>query len=162
MSFITLTRKHKQRLSIVLLLVVGIGTAVALALSAFQQNMLFFFDPSAIVAGEVPTDRTIRVGGLVTTGSVQRADDSLLVEFSVTDTRHAIPVRYEGILPDLFREGQGIIAIGRLQPDGSFQAQEVLAKHDETYMPPEVADSLKAAQAAQAQIQMPDSHKATY
>ncbi len=160
MSFITMTRKHKQRLTVVLLLVVGIGTAVALALSAFQENMLFFFNPSEVVAGEVPTDRTIRVGGLVTNGSVKRANDSLLVEFSVTDTKNSVPVKYEGILPDLFREGQGIIAIGRLEADGSFKAQEVLAKHDETYMPPEVADSLKAAQAENAQIKMPESHRA--
>ncbi|OUD13194.1 cytochrome c maturation protein CcmE [Thioflexithrix psekupsensis] len=160
MSFITLTRKHKQRLMVVVLLVVGIASAVGFALMAFQQNMLFFFNPSEVVAGHVPTDRTIRVGGLVTTGSVKRAEDSLLVEFTVTDTQHVVPVQYEGILPDLFREGQGIIAIGRLQPDGTFSAQEVLAKHDETYMPPEVADSLKAAQAAQAQVKMPESHQA--
>lgn len=142
---ITMTRKHKQRLIIVLLIVTGIGTSVALALTAFSQNMLYFFSPSQIMAGEAPLDRTIRIGGMVTQGSLQRSSDSLQVNFSVTDYKHSIVVQYTGILPDLFREGQGIVAIGQMQEDGAFLAQEVLAKHDENYMPPEVADALKAA-----------------
>lgn len=142
---ITMTRKHKQRLIIVLLIVTGIGTSVALALTAFSQNMLYFFSPSQIMAGEAPLNRTIRIGGMVTQGSLQRSSDSLQVNFSVTDYKHSIVVQYTGILPDLFREGQGIVAIGQMQEDGAFLAEEVLAKHDENYMPPEVADALKAA-----------------
>jgi cytochrome c-type biogenesis protein CcmE len=140
-----MTRKHKQRLIIVLLIVTGIGTSVALALTAFSQNMLYFFSPSQIMAGEAPLNRTIRIGGMVTQGSLQRSSDSLQVNFSVTDYKHSIVVQYTGILPDLFREGQGIVAIGQMQEDGAFLAEEVLAKHDENYMPPEVADALKAA-----------------
>ncbi len=140
---ITMNKKHKQRFGIILLMLVGIGTTVALGLTAFNENMLYFFDPTQIVAGEAPTDRTIRVGGMVTEGSVQRASDSLQVKFDVTDYKHTISVEYTGILPDLFREGQGIVAIGQMQEDGRFLADEVLAKHDENYMPPEVADSLK-------------------
>jgi len=142
---ITITRKHKQRLTVVLLIVIGISTSVALAVTAFRQNMLYFFSPSQIMAGEAPTERTIRVGGMVTQGSLQRSSDSLQVNFSVTDYKHTIGVQYTGILPDLFREGQGIVAIGQMQEDGTFSAAEVLAKHDENYMPPEVADALKAA-----------------
>ena len=144
---ITLTQKHKKRLGIVLLMVIGIGTAVALALAAFSENMLYFFSPTQVKEGEAPTDRIIRVGGMVNEGSVQRAPDSLQVKFEVTDFKYTIPVQYTGILPDLFREGQGIVAIGRMQANGTFAADEVLAKHDENYMPPEVADALKAAEA---------------
>jgi cytochrome c-type biogenesis protein CcmE len=97
------------------------------------------------MAGEAPLNRTIRIGGMVTQGSLQRSSDSLQVNFSVTDYKHSIVVQYTGILPDLFREGQGIVAIGQMQEDGAFLAEEVLAKHDENYMPPEVADALKAA-----------------
>jgi len=140
---ITMNKKHKQRFGIILLMLVGIGTTVALALTAFSQNMLYFFSPSQIVAGEAPTDHAIRVGGMVTEGSVQRASDSLQVKFDITDYAHTISVEYTGILPDLFREGQGIVAIGQMRKDGSFLADEVLAKHDENYMPPEVAESLK-------------------
>lgn len=142
---ITLTRKHKQRLAIVLLIVLGIGITTALALTAFRENMQFFFSPSQVVAGEAPKDKVIRVGGLVTKGSVQRATDSLQVKFVVTDMAQNVTIQYTGILPDLFREGQGIIATGKLQADGGFIAQEVLAKHDENYMPPEVNQALKDA-----------------
>ncbi len=142
---ITLTRKHKQRLAIVLLIVLGIGITTALALTAFRENMQFFFSPSQVVAGEAPKDKVIRVGGLVTAGSVQRASDSLQVKFVVTDMAQNVTIQYTGILPDLFREGQGIIATGKLQTDGGFIAQEVLAKHDENYMPPEVNQALKDA-----------------
>ncbi|MEN8216983.1 MAG: cytochrome c maturation protein CcmE [Pseudomonadota bacterium] len=140
-----MNKKHKKRFGIVLLMVVGISATVVLALTAFSENMRYFYDPSQIVAGEAPTDRVIRVGGMVSNGSVQRASDSLQVKFSVTDYAHTIQVQYTGILPDLFREGQGIVAIGRMQEDGTFLADEVLAKHDENYMPPEVADSLKGS-----------------
>lgn len=140
---ITVNKKHKQRLGIILLLLVGIGTAIALAITAFQQNMLYYFSPTQIADGKATKDRVIRVGGIVSKGSVQRSTDSLLVKFKVTDYKHTIAVQYIGILPDLFREEQGIVAIGRMQADGSFTADEVLAKHDENYMPPEVAESLK-------------------
>lgn len=144
---ITLNPQHKKRLGIILLMVIGIGSTVALALTAFRQNMLYFFSPSQIMAGEAPLDRVIRVGGMVTQDSVQRARDSLQVSFKVTDFEHTIPVQYTGILPDLFREGQGIVAIGRMQTGGTFLADEVLAKHDENYMPPEVAATLKSPEA---------------
>jgi cytochrome c-type biogenesis protein CcmE len=142
---ITLTRKHKQRLAIVLLIILGIGITTALALTAFRENMQFFFSPSQVVAGEAPKDKVIRVGGLVMKGSLQRASDSLTVKFVVTDMAQNVTIQYTGILPDLFREGQGIIATGKLQADGGFIANEVLAKHDENYMPPEVNQALKDA-----------------
>lgn len=121
----------------------GAGAAVGLTLYALQQNINLFYSPSQIAAGEAPPGRSIRVGGLVVPGSVQRAPQGLIVEFALTDNREQLQVRYEGILPDLFREGQGIVARGVLTPDGSVRAEEVLAKHDENYMPPEVADSIK-------------------
>jgi cytochrome c-type biogenesis protein CcmE len=127
-------------------MVVGIGITVTLAVIAFNENMLYFFSPTQVMAGEAPMDRVIRVGGMVTKGSVERASDSLHVKFSVTDYAHTIPVEYIGILPDLFREGQGIVAIGQMQDGNTFLADEVLAKHDENYMPPEVADALKKAE----------------
>ena len=142
---ITMTKKHKQRLALVVFIVIGASTAVALALTAFNQNMMFFYDPSQIAAGEAPVERNIRVGGMVKTGSVQRDPESLAVQFDLTDYAHTITVEYTGILPDLFREGQGIVAIGQLQ-EGQFIAAEVLAKHDENYMPQEVASSLKSVQ----------------
>ena len=142
---ITLTQTHKKRLIIVLLIVMGMSITVTLAMLAFRENMLYYFSPSQVFAGEAPRERTIRVGGLVTQGSVQRASENLLVKFNVTDFKHTLAIHYTGILPDLFREGQGIVAIGKMQPDGTFLATEVLAKHDENYMPPEVAASLKPA-----------------
>jgi cytochrome c-type biogenesis protein CcmE len=149
---IVLRKQHKQRLAMVLIIVIGIGTAVALALTAFGENMMYFFSPSEVAAGKAPTDRLIRLGGMVSKNSVQRATDSLLVKFTVTDFAQTIQVQYTGILPDLFREGQGVIAIGKMQTDGSFLAQEVLAKHDENYMPPEVAMALKEAEAANSTV----------
>jgi cytochrome c-type biogenesis protein CcmE len=143
---ITINQKHKKRLAIVLLMVVGIGITVTLAVIAFNENMLYFFSPTQVMAGEAPMDRVIRVGGMVTKGSVERASNSLQVKFSITDYAHTIPVEYIGILPDLFREGQGIVAIGQMQEGNTFLADEVLAKHDENYMPPEVADALKKAE----------------
>lgn len=138
-----MTPTHKKRLALVLLIMVGASTTVTLAVYAFRSNMLYYFSPAEIRDGKAPLEQTIRVGGLVTKGSVQRASDSLRVKFDVTDTKHTVTIQYEGILPDLFREGQGIIAIGKMQTDGTFLADEILAKHDENYMPPEVAHSLK-------------------
>jgi len=129
----------------------GVLIATALTLRAFQDNMMFYVEISDAVAGNVPEDRNFRVGGLVVEDSVRRRDGELEVAFDLTDTASQLTVRYAGILPDLFREGQGIIAHGRLDDDGHFVADEVLAKHDENYMPPEVADSLrKHAEAKQA------------
>ncbi|MDM8568255.1 cytochrome c maturation protein CcmE [Thiotrichales bacterium HSG1] len=145
MGVIRVSKKHKKRLAILLVILVGVGITVALALTAFNENMLYFFSPTQILAGEAPQNRVIRVGGLVSNGSVKRATDSLKINFDVNDHVNTVAVQYTGILPDLFREGQGIVAIGKMQPDGSFLADEVLAKHDENYMPPEVADALKEA-----------------
>lgn len=129
-----------------------LGVAVALILSAFQQNLMFFFSPSDVAAHKAPQARAFRIGGLVEEGSVKR--DGILVSFRVTDTAHAIPVVYKGILPDLFREGKGVVAQGKLGPDGIFQASEVLAKHDENYMPPDAAHALEQAQKAQKSLQV--------
>ena len=123
----------------------ALGIAAALVLNAFRSNLVFFFTPSQVAANEVPRDRAFRVGGLVETGSVQRDKDALTVHFRVTDTASTIPVVYTGILPDLFREGKGVVAQGKMGADGAFHATEVLAKHDENYMPPEAADALKKA-----------------
>ncbi len=138
-----MTPRRRRRLYLVLALLVGIGTATALALTAFRQNLLYFQSPSDVVAGTAPTGRPFRLGGMVKEGTVRREGDGLTVHFVVTDYAHDVEVAYTGILPDLFREGQGIVANGRLGPDGVFVASEVLAKHDENYMPPEVAESLK-------------------
>ena len=123
----------------------GLGVASALVLNAFQSNLVFFFTPTQVAANEAPRDRAFRIGGLVEEGSVVREKDALTVRFKVTDTARTIPVVYSGILPDLFREGKGVVAQGRLGADGTFQAKEVLAKHDENYMPPEAAEALKKA-----------------
>jgi cytochrome c-type biogenesis protein CcmE len=123
----------------------GLGVAAALVLSAFRSNLVFFFTPTQVSAHEAPRDRAFRMGGLVEAGSVTREKDGLTVRFRVTDTAQTIPVVYVGILPDLFREGKGVVAQGRLGPDGTFKASEVLAKHDENYLPPEAAEALRKA-----------------
>ena len=123
----------------------ALGIAATLVLNAFQSNLVFFFTPSQVAANEVPRDRAFRIGGLVESGSVVRDKDALTVRFKVTDTARTIPVVYTGILPDLFREGKGVVAQGRLGADGTFRASEVLAKHDENYMPPEAAEALRKA-----------------
>jgi len=123
-------------------IVAGVGLAAWLATNAFRENVMFFFDPSQIVAGEAPPDKRFRLGGMVAKGSVEKTSGTLDVHFLVTDFRHTVPVSYSGILPDLFREGQGVVAHGRMN-GGTFVADEILAKHDEKYMPPEVAKSLK-------------------
>jgi len=138
------TRKHR-RLVIVLACAAGIGSASALTLNAFSDNMVFFMSPGDIAAKQPAVGRMIRLGGLVEAGSLKREtrDGEPVAAFKVTDGKNAIAVRYTGILPDLFREGQGVVALGVIAPDRSFTAQEVLAKHDETYMPKDVADALK-------------------
>jgi cytochrome c-type biogenesis protein CcmE len=135
--------KHK-RIAAILVGLVALGVATALVLTAFQENLVFFFTPSQVAANEAPTGRTFRIGGMVEKGSVKR--DGVDVRFVVTDTAKSIPVVYRGALPDLFREGKGVVAQGQLGPDGVFQAREVLAKHDENYMPPEAAHAVEKAQ----------------
>lgn len=135
--------RRQQRMLAVVLVIAGVAVATAFALRAFNENLLYFYSPSQIAAGEAPENRTFRVGGLVVNGSVERAPGSLEVRFTLTDNAHTIPVSYSGVLPDLFREGQGIIAHGEIDADGLFTADTVLAKHDENYMPPEVAEALK-------------------
>ena len=136
--------RHK-RLSFIVVGLVGLGVAGALILNALKGNMAYFYSPSEVMAGQAPVGKNIRIGGLVQKGSLNRHDDGLTVNFLVTDTLKDITVVYTGILPDLFREGQGVVAQGKLGRDGMFHADEVLAKHDETYMPPEVAETLDKA-----------------
>ncbi len=124
----------------------AVGIAAALVLSAFQSNLVFFFSPTQVLAREAPQGRAFRIGGLVEAGSLVREKDSLTVRFRVTDTAETIPVVYTGLLPDLFKEGKGVVAQGALEPDGTFRATEVLAKHDENYMPPEAKAALEQAQ----------------
>lgn len=137
--------KRKKRLTIVLFILVGAGVAIGLTLYALSQNINLFFSPTQIASGEAPEGTRIRAGGMVVEGSVVRDPNSLRVEFEVTDYEHNLPVVYSGILPDLFREGQGIVAQGEIDAEGKLQAVEVLAKHDENYMPPEVAEALAAS-----------------
>jgi cytochrome c-type biogenesis protein CcmE len=127
--------------------VVLVGVAAALVLNAFQSNLVFFFTPTQVAAREAPQGRAFRIGGLVEDKSLQRDKDGLTIRFNVTDTAKTIPVVYTGILPDLFKEGKGVVAQGKIGPDGVFQASEVLAKHDENYMPPEAAAALASANA---------------
>jgi len=140
-------KARQKRLVLVSVAIIGVGAAAALALSALQSNISYFFSPSQVMAKEAPADHVFRLGGLVSAGSVQRAENGLTVTFDVTDLAQTVKVSYTGILPDLFKEGQGAVTRGRLGPDGVFYAEEVLAKHDEEYMPPEVADSLKTEHA---------------
>jgi cytochrome c-type biogenesis protein CcmE len=130
---------------VVLGVLAGVGIASALVFRALSENMMLFYDPSQVVGGEAPRERPFRIGGMVTKGSVTRDTGSLEIRFVVTDFKHSVPVTYTGVLPDLFGEGKGVVAHGRLTAQGVFAADEVLAKHDEKYMPPEVAESLKAA-----------------
>lgn len=134
---------------------VGLGAlvlATGLVLNAFRSNLVFFFTPTQVAAKEAPLDRAFRIGGMVEEGSLRRENDGLTVRFKVTDTARAIPVIYKGILPDLFKEGKGVVTQGRLGNDGVFRADEVLAKHDENYMPPEAAHALEQAQKAQKSV----------
>ena len=144
--------RHK-RIAFIATGVACLGVAAALVLNAFQDNLVFFHSPSDVLAGKAPRDRTFRIGGMVQGGTVKRIGDGLTVEFVVTDTVKTIPVAYRGTLPDLFREGKGVVAQGRLRPDGVFQASEVLAKHDENYMPPDAAHAIEHAQKAAKTVQ---------
>lgn len=135
--------KRKQKLMLVCAMVAGVGIAMALFLSAFNSNLQLFYTPTEVVEGKVPEGAEFKVGGLVAANSVSRIDDGLTVEFKLTDNGETVPVRYTGILPDLFREGQGTVSVGKLDSNGIFIANKVLAKHDENYMPPEVADALQ-------------------
>lgn len=134
---------RRGRMLLVGLIVLGVGAAVAFALTAFQENLLYYYTPTDLSAGKAPADRAFRIGGMVPEGSFKRAPGSLEARFVLTDYDHNVAVSYTGVLPDLFREGQGVIARGRLGADGVFVAEEVLAKHDENYMPPAVAESLR-------------------
>ncbi len=136
-------KPRQKRITIIVGIVAAVGVATALVLNAFRSNLVFFYSPSQVAAKEAPVGRTFRLGGLVEAGSLKR--DGVNVNFVVTDTVHEIPVRYEGILPDLFKEGKGVVAQGEVGGDGIFVAREVLAKHDENYMPPEAAEALKRA-----------------
>jgi len=129
-----------------------LGIAAALILNAFQSNLVFFFSPTQVMANQAPQGRAFRIGGLVTPGSLKRQNDGLTVHFDVTDTAKTVPVVYVGILPDLFKEGKGVVAQGQLGPDGVFHATEVLAKHDENYMPPDAAHAVEQAQKAQKSV----------
>jgi cytochrome c-type biogenesis protein CcmE len=143
---------RRRRMMFVGLILLAVGSAVALALTAFNDNILYFYDPSAVASGKAPIQRTFRLGGMVEKGSVKREPGNLEIRFDVTDYTHEMTVRYSGVLPDLFREGQGVIARGKLVNAANgkqeFIAEEVLAKHDENYMPPEVAASLKKSHEA--------------
>jgi len=138
-----MTPRRKQRLKMVIFMLLGISIATTLALKAFNENMMFFYSPTEIKEGKAPKNQDFRLGGLVVEGSVRREDNNLAVFFDLTDNNEVITVSYEGILPDLFREGQGIIARGQMSDEGVVLAVEVLAKHDENYMPPEVSDALE-------------------
>ncbi len=137
---------RRQRMILIGLVATGVTVSAALALRAFQENLLFFFSPTQVAAGEAPEDGVFRLGGMVLEDSIERERGSLTLSFVITDYAHSIPVNYTGVLPDLFAEDQGVVARGRLDGRGGFVAEEILAKHDENYMPPEVADALARAQ----------------
>ncbi|MFZ3042309.1 MAG: cytochrome c maturation protein CcmE [Thiobacillus sp.] len=145
-------KPRHRKLALIVLVVAALGVAVALVLNAFNSNLVFFFSPTQVANGEAPTSRAFRIGGLVEEGSIRREADGLTTRFVVTDTAKSLPVTYTGILPDLFKEGKGVVAEGRLGPDGLFAATQVLAKHDENYMPPEAASAIEQAQKAQQTV----------
>jgi cytochrome c-type biogenesis protein CcmE len=144
--------RHK-RIALIIAGLAILGIAVTLVLSAFRSNLVFFFTPTQVVAHEAPQGRNFRIGGLVEKGSVKRQPDGVTVRFVVTDTAKSVPVTFTGILPDLFKEGKGVVAQGKLGADGVFVASEVLAKHDENYMPPEAADAVERANKAMKESQ---------
>lgn len=137
-----MTSARKRRLALVAFLLVGVGVAAALALAAFERNIMFFYTPAQIANAGLPAGAQFRLGGIVVPGSFERIPDSLRVRFAVTDGSESVVVAYEGLLPDLFREGKGVVALGSLAPDGTVEAVEILAKHDENYLPQAVADAL--------------------
>jgi cytochrome c-type biogenesis protein CcmE len=151
MGAIRVKSRHKKLLAIVVLLAV-LGIVVMLVLNAFRSNLVFFFSPTEVVEGRAPQDRAFRIGGLVEMGTLQRDADGLTIRFRVTDTAHSTQVVYQGVVPDLFKEGKGAVAEGRMNPDGTFTATQVLAKHDENYMPPEAASAIEQAQKAKATL----------
>jgi cytochrome c-type biogenesis protein CcmE len=142
-------KPRHRRLVFVVLGLALLGVTAALVLNAFRSNLVFFYSPTQVADKEAPVNKTFRLGGLVEKGSLKRLADGITMTFVVTDTGKSIPVRYKGILPDLFKEGKGVVAQGRLEPDGVFHASEVLAKHDENYMPPEAAAAIAKAQHGQ-------------
>ncbi len=142
-------KPRTKRALAILVALTALGVASALVLQAFQSNLVFFFSPTQVVSNEAPRERSFRIGGLVEQGSIQRDPQGLTVRFEVTDTANKIPVSYTGLLPDLFKEGKGVVAQGKLGADGVFRAEQVLAKHDENYMPPEAADALEKARRGQ-------------
>ena len=144
-------KPRQKRFVLIGLGLVALAVAAALVLNAFQSNLVFFFTPTQVANGEVPHSRSFRICGMVETGSLTREGDGLTVHFIVTDMAKRVPVTFKGILPDLFKEGKGAVAQGQLGADGTFLASEVLAKHDENYMPPEAAEALARAKAAGAQ-----------
>ena len=143
--------RHK-RIALIVAGLATLGVAAWLVLSAFQKNLVFFFTPTQVMSGEAPRGRSFRVGGMVENGSVQRMPDGVTVRFIVTDTAQKMPVTYKGILPDLFKEGKGVVAQGKIGSDGIFAAEEVLAKHDENYMPPDAAYAMKKGQEAKQKM----------
>src|SRR5688500_9412914 len=152
-------RRHK-RIGIIVAGLAGLSLAAFLALSAFQNNLVFFFSPTQVAAKEAPVNKTFRIGGLVGEGTLKKDPDGLTVRFTVTDTANSIPVVYKGILPDLFKEGRGCVAQGRMNADGVFYADQIMAKHDENYMPPEAAEALdKAKQMVKIQKHTNDAAK---
>jgi len=144
--------RHK-RMALIVAGLAALGGAAAFVLNAFQSNLVFFYSPSQVAAHEAPTGKAFRIGGLVQAGSLQRESDGVTIRFAVTDTASTIPVAYTGILPDLFKEGKGVVAQGQLGADGVFRAKEVLAKHDENYMPPEAAEAVERAHKAMQESQ---------
>ena len=148
-------KPRQKRLAIIGTALAALAATAALVLNAFQDNLLFFFSPTQIMAREAPVNKPFRIGGLVEAGSLKRQSDGVTVSFQVTDTVKTVPVTYKGILPDLFQEGKGVVARGRLGQDGVFVADQVLAKHDENYMPPEAAHALEQAKKAQSSVMAP-------
>ena len=141
-----MTPVRRQRLILILLMVAGVGAAATFALKAFNENLMYFFSTTEVAEGKAPKDAKFRLGGMVVKGSIERPNRGIMVRFVLTDFHKQVTVEYSGILPDLFREGQGVVTNGRLNSAGVFIAEEVLAKHDENYMPPEVTESLKQAE----------------
>ncbi len=150
---------RQRRIALVVGILAGVSVAGLLALSAFRENVMFFFDPSQVAAGEAPIDKRFRLGGMVRPGTVEREAGSLDISFVVTDFQRDVKVVYTGVVPDLFRENQGVVAHGRLGSDGIFVADEILAKHDENYMPPEVAEAIKSKHGGVMPVD-PDPRKA--
>ncbi|MEI7968197.1 MAG: cytochrome c maturation protein CcmE [Betaproteobacteria bacterium] len=146
-------KPRHRRLALVAAGVAVLAIGATLILNAFNSNLVFFYSPSQVAENEAPVNRSFRIGGMVETGSVQRQPDGVTVRFVVTDTAKSIPVVFTGILPDLFKEGKGVVAQGKLETNGTFRASEVLAKHDENYMPPEAADALEKARKAERESQ---------